>query len=456
MNFKRLIVGLMLLAAVIAGGWRLLGRELSGATTPTAEAKAQTLDAGADTVSAEGQLVPLRHAELAFQSGGQVAEILVQEWDPVTAGDPLLSLESTDQKIALVQAQADQALAEANLEAAQAGLAATLTGLAAAELNVTAAQVQLDLVQAAPSIEEIALTESSVAAAAAGVTQAAGNRDAALEKATDAQVQAAEAQLVAARAQLKPLQDTLDEYNRTNVGGDRKTHLEMQWATAVANVNAAQAALDELLAGATAAEWGAAQGAVNVASAQQEAAQAQLALLLAGARPEQVTVTGMGVEQARAAVAEAELARMRAETAVTQAQAGCSQAGAAVKAAQIALDRMTLTAPFDGRIANLPVELGQVVAPGMPVVVLADLSGWLVETTDLTELDVAAVTIGAPVEVEVDALPDKTLAGVITNIASTASLVRGDVTYVVTIRLDNYPNLPLRWGMTTVNVIRGS
>lgn len=453
---RELAVSLVVLAVIGVGGWWLLGPESSPAASPRAEAYASVAaDNVADNVGniVGARIVPLRHVELAFQAGGQVAEILVKEWDTVSAGDPLLSLDATHHHIALAQAQAGLAQARANLETAQAGLLAAQTGVTAAALGVTAAEVGLDLVQAGPTAEEAALSESSVAAAEAGVAQAAGNRDAALEGATEAEIRAAEAQLAAARAQLEPLQDVLDEYIRSDVSGDARTQTEMQVEAAQLSVKAAQAALEELLAGATAAEQQAADGALSAAIAQQEAAQARHGLLLAGSKPEQIAVAETGVEQTRAAVAEAELAVEQAQAGVVQAEAGLAQAEAGVQAARVALDQMTLKAPFDGTIADLPVELGQVVGPGMPAVVLADLSGWLVETTDLTELAVAAVAVGASAEVELDALPGRVLDGMVTDIASVSSLVRGDVTYVVTVRLDEYRDLPLRWGMTaSVNV----
>jgi multidrug resistance efflux pump len=59
------------------------------------------------------------------------------------------------------------------------------------------------------------------------------------------------------------------------------------------------------------------------------------------------------------------------------------------------------------------------------------------------------------VEINVDAIPDVTLTGTVTAIATASELVRGDVVYEVTIRLDETQarTLPLRWGMTVfVNV----
>ena len=56
---------------------------------------------------------------------------------------------------------------------------------------------------------------------------------------------------------------------------------------------------------------------------------------------------------------------------------------------------------------------------------------WLVETADLTELDVAAVALGAPAAARADALPDVALTGVVSDISPVAREVRGDTTYKV-------------------------
>jgi multidrug efflux pump subunit AcrA (membrane-fusion protein) len=76
------------------------------------------------------------------------------------------------------------------------------------------------------------------------------------------------------------------------------------------------------------------------------------------------------------------------------------------------------------------------------------MGGWLVETTDLTELDVVAVAVGYPAEVRIDAIPDEVLQGTVTDIATVANPARGDVNYTITIELEETADLPLRWGMT--------
>jgi HlyD family secretion protein len=126
-----------------------------------------------------------------------------------------------------------------------------------------------------------------------------------------------------------------------------------------------------------------------------------------------------------------------------------TEAEAALASAQSALDKRTLTAPFAATVAAVNVKAGQVVSAGTPVLTLADFSGWQVETTDLSEISVVAIEKGFTADVTIDAFPGETLRGTIVEIASASDVVRGDVTYKVTLDLENGANLPLRWGMTS-------
>ena len=187
---------------------------------------------------------------------------------------------------------------------------------------------------------------------------------------------------------------------------------------------------------------------VGISVAGRNQAQAQLDLLLAGARDEQIQQAEVSVAQAKLGLEQVEVQVTQAEAVVAQAMAGVTKANADVEAAMKALDRMTLTAPFDGKVGDISTEVGELIGPGIPVIRFADFAGWLVKTTDLTELDVVAVKNGLPVEVRIDAIPGEQINGVVTDIAPVASLVRGDVTYQVTIEIDDDAGLPLRWGMT--------
>ncbi len=436
--------------------------------TPTTEAGAEasaTVDVdtvavstGVDVVSAEGQVVPLQTANLSFEQGGTVAEILAEPGSAVAAGAPILALDATIQESALAQAEASLAAAQANVTAAEAQLAVAQSGIEQAEAGKQAAEALLALIESGARVEEIAAAERNVAAAEAGITQAAGNRDAVLNL-SDSRIQAAEAQLALAQAQLTPLEDgyqrILDACFETPDGnevcplyGPVEENTRAQLEAAQANLEAAQRAVEEARAGATPAQQQAAQAAVGVAVAQRNVAQAQLDLLLEGASDEQIKQAEVAVAQADVGIEQAGVAVSQAESAVVQAQAGLVNAEATVEAAQKALDRMTLTAPFDGVVGDITVEVGELAAPGVPVVPFADQSAWLVKTTDLTELDVVSVKAGLPAEIVIDALPGEVIEGEVIEISPAASLVRGDVVYEVTIALSDVADLPLRWGMT--------
>jgi HlyD family secretion protein len=188
-------------------------------------------------------------------------------------------------------------------------------------------------------------------------------------------------------------------------------------AQAAAQVNQASAALARVQSGATPAE-------IAAAAAEVRRAQAEYDLIAAGTRPEEI------------ASAQAELNRVETE----------------LMQAKLALSKRTLTAPFAGELAALELRLGEPISPSAPVAQLADLSSWIVETTDLTEISIVSVEVGDRVTVEIDALPDLTLEGTVTGIRPFGVNVLGDITYKVTVRLDN-SDPRLRWNMTAAVTI---
>ena len=111
-----------------------------------------------------------------------------------------------------------------------------------------------------------------------------------------------------------------------------------------------------------------------------------------------------------------------------------------------ALDSIYLHAPIDGTAISVNVLPGETVLAGVPVITLADLSELRVETTDLSERDVAKVAVGQPVSVYIEAL-DMDVTGSVVRISPQANVIGGDVVYAVLIKLDEQP-AGLRWGMT--------
>ncbi len=475
MNDKRnLIVSFLLTLVLVLGLAACQTAEPEPTLEPTAtggssileETNTRSVNTSFGFVTAEGEFTPMRSADLSFQTGGNIAEILTFEGAEVSAGDPLLRLDAVPLENALRQAEAGKAAAEAALQAAEARLAVAESGVARAEAAQKAAVAQLELVRSGATPEEIAAAEKNLAAAEAAIVTSAGNRDAAV-RVSDAQVQAAEAQLASAQAEVDQLQESYDDIIDLCIDlpdgseicplyGPVEEQTRFTLEAAKANLAAARTAVDEARAGATPAEAYLASTGVSLAMAQRDQAQAQLDLTMAGVREEKIQEAQVGVDQADVGIEQARVQVTLAEAAVAQAKAEVVKAAANVESARKALDRVTLKAPFDGRIGNINVEIGELVGPGTSVIQFGDFEGWQVKTTDLTELDVVGVKLGLPAEVRVDALPGEVLEGTVTDIAAVSELVRGDVTYPVTIKLDE-TDLPLRWGMTaTVDIDTGS
>jgi len=408
MSRTRILIGLIIVA-VLAGlgyvGYQKYLAPTQGAPTPTSNASLSTTPEAPSVVSAEGKIVPARDATLAFRMAGRVEKISVKEGEAVKEGHVLIQLESADVRAGVAQAQA---------------------AVAQAEAAVALAQAQLDQITAGPRPEEIAAAEAQAKAASNAVGQAVAQRDQVAKGATDDAIAAAEAQLAQAQVQRKEAEDAYQRLMDSKIHGWMEEQAILRVNAANEAVAAAQAALDQLKSGASPELVQAYNSAIGVASQQRKAAEAQLALLQAGATKAQVD----------AAMAQ-----------VDQAKAGLEAAKAALAAAQAQLDQATLKAPFAGTVVSLSTEVGEVVTPGAPVLVLVDESKWRMQTNDLSETDVVLVRPGQSVTATLDAFGDQTFHGVVTEIASIAETNRGNTTYAVTIDLDP-TDAPLRWGMT--------
>ena len=119
MNKKRYLMGILLVVSVVVLAAFQPWQPEPETAVSAAPISSEPLQTGLDTVNAEGKIVPLFFSDLSFQTGGVVAEILVEEGDVVAAGDPLIRLDAVDVEIAHKQAEARLVSARAGLVAAQ-------------------------------------------------------------------------------------------------------------------------------------------------------------------------------------------------------------------------------------------------------------------------------------------------------------------------------------------------
>ncbi len=106
---------------------------------------------------------------------------------------------------------------------------------------------------------------------------------------------------------------------------------------------------------------------------------------------------------------------------VAKVQAENSQAQAAYAAAEDALARSNVRAPFDGVVYSLPVKPGAFVQTGDLLLQEADLTHVVVRAY-VDEPDIGRLTKGQQVQVTWDALPDRTWDGVVSTIPTVVKL----------------------------------
>jgi len=361
--------------------------------------------------TSKGVVVPVRRAQLAFQTAGVVAKVAVNAGDRVEAGQVLAQLDNRELQMAVRSAEDALALQQAMLAKAKAGaspedIAVAEAAVAVAQAGVKSAQGTLAIAQANLAKLEHSPTELDIHIAEQKVDQAKNNLWSAQTE-RDGIGGRVEAGVAG--------QDQLDAANARVAA--------METALTIARLELEQAksgARPEELAAAR-AQVSQAAGQLETARAQVAEAQARLALARAGAKPVDVEVYQAQVRQA--------------ETALEQAQLRLSQA--------------QLKAPFKGTVVAIGVREGELVNTGAPVMTLADLSELRVETTDLEEFGAATVRLGQPVHIIVNALNDKTLSGQVIAIAQQGVVANtGETLYTVTINLDQQ-DPELRWGMTT-------
>ncbi len=353
--------------------------------TPTITESVESISL--DYVIAEGHLLPAHDSWLNFSAQGRVAEILVKEGEKVARDQVLMRL-------------ADQEGAEASL--------------GAAELDFTRARQDYDDFT---RTAELATAESWQAYLYTQMLRGEAEsewEDLDLEflegKIDDA--------LIEVRDREDELEDALEEwdnYQDVDEGNYARQAAEDDLEDAQEAFNEAQRDLEEAIR--------------KIDSPRADLDAALAAEAEAKRKYEMWSQEGFDLDQ-----------QTLLESRVTAAEAG-------VNAARKVLDNYKLTSPFAGTVTDIYLETGQFVGPEARAVQLADLSEFIIETSDLTELEVVKINVGQMVEVVPDALPDTTLLGKVEQIGQSFKTQAGDIIYTITISLDETdPNL--RWGMT--------
>jgi len=396
-----IILGIVVVLAAAGGAYYYFrirpaqAAQAAAAQTPTISTGAVTRGDLVISASGSGTLAPASEMAVAFQSGGTLKEVLVHLGDVVEAGQPLATLDDTDLRNSVTQAEINLRLAEISLDTLTES--ADASELAVAQSSVGSAKASLANLTAAPDSQ-------SLLAARETLKSAKTKLDSLLAGADPTQVKTAQYALENAKNSLWSQQVSRD----AACSGDDHVKCDQAQASvgnADASVRKAQEELDAVLAGPTTdviadarAKVASAQSSLNsllqkpsadelaAAKAQVTKAQGDLDTLLAGATPADLEKAKLSVQQA--------------QMSLDSAQAKLAQA--------------TLTAPISGTVTSLTVQPGDTVG-STAIITLSDLAQprlqfWVEET------DMASAAPGNAVNIVFEALPDYTFPGKILSV----------------------------------------
>ena len=274
---------------------------------------------------------------ISARISGHVIKLNVDDNQYVQPGTVLVEIDPADYQVAFERAKAD-------FEDAQAAAAA-------AGVNVPITSVS--------TTSQVSSSEADVASARAAISGA------------KQQFAAAKAQLDQAEANNVKAQNDLGRYKQLV---EKQEISQQQYDQAVAAAAASAAAVQ------------AARSLADAAQSQVTEAQGRLVQAEANWRNAQTAPKQMQVIRSRAASAEAEAQRKKAD----------------LDQARLNLEYTKIIAPVAGVVSNRTVEVGQNVAPGQELMKIIPLNDvWI--TANFKETQLRDMKVGRPVTVEVDA-----------------------------------------------------
>jgi HlyD family secretion protein len=307
---KKIVIG-SIAALVIAGGGLGYYKAQQAKIIRVQTGKVVKMESLVQTVSASGEIKPLKYINITANSYGRIVEIPVKEGDRVKRGDLLLKQES-------IQSSADLRSTEAMLQQA--------------------------------------------------TTDAEGSE--AAYRAAEATLKTMQADLVRIKA----------DFEKARLDLERSENLLKEGLISKAQFDQYKASFD-------------------VAKAQIDASQAR-------------------IQQSQAELNRADRGRASASGRIAQQQASIARSTDVV-------NKTIYTAPLDAIITNLPVRVGESAVPGIQnsigsgLMTLADLSVITAEVK-VDETDIINVKLGQEAEVTIDAIPNKTFKGTVTEVGSSA------------------------------------
>ena len=398
--------------------------------------------------------ISARQVTIAPEIGGKVLEVLVEEGQPVKAGDMLFRLDDASLQAQREQAAAAEQVAEAALSSAHAQQdnAQTQYDLALQAARQQDLQNRISAWQAsAPQEfnlpvwyfekdEEFTAVEKEVTNAEAVLKSELANLDTVRSSASNANFVATEESLAEAQTAYEIARQVLDRAEQAQNNQTLREQAQKQLDSAQAQLNAAQEAYNRMLTTTASQDVLEARARVAVARARYDAANDRMNSLQTGENSLQVKAAQNGLAQAKAAV--------------SQAEAGLAQAKAAVNGINLQIAKAKVASPINGVLLTRNLEAGETVSPGSTLMTVGQLDEVNL-VVYIPEDRYGEINLGEKVEVRVDSFPGETFNGTVAHISDQAEFTPRNVqtvegrratVYAVKLLVNN-PDLKLKPGM---------
>ena len=367
-------VKLLVLFAVLAGAGAVAYSQLSGEGSTATETQTATVQRGpvVTNVSLAGTMAAQSTAELAFDEPGVVSSVNVGIGQEVKAGDVLAEVESRAAQDAVAQA----------------------------ELNLQSAQIKLNQLLEGPSAADLASADQSVIQAEATLAEARDQLKTLRAGPEQSQILAAELAVKQAENQLEQAEASLDVLEAGNPLASEIGAAEAAVEAAELAVQQAKSELTELRSPPDASDIAAAEDAIKAAQAGVDAAVAKRDELLTGA-------------------SQADIDQQYTQIQLLQLT---------LEAAQEDLEGTRIVAPFDGTVADLGIQPGDMVDATTAAMTLNTPDTLYIELT-VSDSDYADLKVGQKGFATVESIDGASFPVEIVSIGTLPSTEQGVVTY---------------------------
>ena len=403
---------------------------------------------GAGDITATGVVEPLQNPDLSFEMGGRIAAVTVAVGDRVYTGETLASLDVAALAASRAQAEANVEAQQAKLDSLKAPPRQTDTAIKQSAVS-QAKQAELASYAALPSSLSDAQAKS-VSAVRTTADALFSNPDSLnptpIFSTTDsASENAAQNGRVAVGEELGAWSTELSALPATAPTSE----LDSALTAAVAHLTVVRSFQDSVIAALNSAVASPMFSTAQIAAAESSMSAARstvngLVSSLTATR-EAIVSEGLAVDAANAQLQQLLAGASAQDIAAQAAAVDAAQASVSGIDAQIAEN--VITAPFSGTVGSVSIKTGEIAAPNTPAItILPDSS--LEVSVYVSQIDVTHIAKGDTADVTLDAYgAGKVFPAHVAEVDAAPSTVSGVSAYEVKLSFDS-PDASVTTGMT--------